>query len=75
MLAYKDLDKLETLDRVMRECMRLITAVPGLARKTVKETEVLGYRIPADTIDTIPSRLDSPGYCTRGSSAMLATYS
>jgi cytochrome P450 len=23
--------------------------VPGLARKTVKETEVLGYRIPADT--------------------------
>ncbi len=48
-LAYKDLDRLETLDRVMRECMRLVTAVPGLARKTVKETEVLGFRIPADT--------------------------
>jgi cytochrome P450 len=48
-LAYKDLDRLETLDRVMRECMRLVTAVPGLARKTVKETEVLGYRIPTDT--------------------------
>ena len=45
-LAYKDLDRLGTLDRVMRECMRLVTAVPGLARKTVKETEVLGYRIP-----------------------------
>jgi cytochrome P450 len=48
-LAYKDLDRLDSLDRVMRECMRLVTAVPGLARKTVKETEVLGYRIPADT--------------------------
>lgn len=48
-LAYQDLNRLETLDRVMRECMRLVTAVPGLARKTVKETEVLGYRIPADT--------------------------
>lgn len=48
-LRYADLDRVETLDRVMREAMRMVTAVPGLARKTVKETAVLGYRIPADT--------------------------
>jgi cytochrome P450 len=52
-LAYKDIDRLETLDRVMRECMRLVTAVPGLARKTVKDTEILGYRIPADTFVSV----------------------
>lgn len=34
---------------VMKEAMRLVTPVPVVARKTVKETEVLGVRIPADT--------------------------
>jgi cytochrome P450 len=48
-LAYADLDRLPTLDRVMRECMRLVTAVPGIARYTVKDTEILGYRVPAQT--------------------------
>ena len=48
-LAYGDIGRLETLDRVMRECMRLVTAVPGLARHTVKDTDVLGFRIPAGT--------------------------
>ena len=52
-LAYQDIDRLETLDRVMRECMRLVTAVPGLSRKTVKDTEILGYRIPADTFVSV----------------------
>ena len=44
-----ELDRLADLDLVMKECMRLVTAVPGLARKTVKDTEVLGFPIPADT--------------------------
>ncbi len=48
-VAYDDLDKLVSLDLVMREAMRIITAVPGVLRKTVKDTELLGYRIPADT--------------------------
>ena len=46
-LAYADLDRLETLNRVMRECMRMVTAVPGLARESVKDTGLLGYRVPA----------------------------
>lgn len=48
-VAYADLDRLAGLDLVMRESMRLITAVPGLMRKTVKDTELLGHAIPADT--------------------------
>jgi cytochrome P450 len=48
-IDYADQDVLVSLDLVMRECMRLVTAVPGVARKTVKDTEVLGITIPADT--------------------------
>ena len=44
----------------MRECMRLVTAVPGLARKTVKETEVLGYRIPNDTYVSVEPAEPAP---------------
>jgi cytochrome P450 len=46
-IDFDDQDKLGSLDLVMRECMRLVTAVPGVARTTVKDTEVLGVKIPA----------------------------
>jgi len=44
-----DHDRLPSLDLVMRESMRLVTPVPVVARRTVKETTVLGHRIPANT--------------------------
>jgi cytochrome P450 len=49
-LEYQQLDRLVSLDLVMRECLRLVTPVPALARKTVKATAILGYRVPADTM-------------------------
>lgn len=52
-LDNDDLDRLTSLDMVMRESMRMITPVPGVARKTVKDTELLGYHIPADTYMTV----------------------
>lgn len=52
-VAYADLNRLSALDLVMKECMRLVTAVPGVARMTVKDTEVLGRRIPANTYVTV----------------------
>jgi cytochrome P450 len=52
-LGYDDIDRLGSLDLAMRECMRLVTAVPGLMRKTVKDTEILGFRIPANTFVSI----------------------
>lgn len=48
-LDYDDLAKLELTDRVMKESMRLISPVHGIPRKTVKEVEFMGKRIPADT--------------------------
>jgi cytochrome P450 len=46
-VGYEDLDRLVSLDLVMKESMRLITPVPGVTRRTNRETELLGYRIPA----------------------------
>jgi cytochrome P450 len=43
-----ELDGLVSLDLVMRECLRLRSPVPVVVRRTVKDTEVLGTRIPAD---------------------------
>lgn len=48
-IDFADQDKLVSLDLVMKEAMRLVTAVPGVVRKTVKPTQVLGIDIPADT--------------------------
>ena len=47
--ALADHAALPSLDLVMKESMRLVTPVPVVARRTVKETSVLGHRFPADT--------------------------
>jgi cytochrome P450 len=49
-VAYDQLDRLVTLDLVMKESLRLVIPVPAVIRKTNRETELLGYRIPADTL-------------------------
>lgn len=46
-IEYADLERLESLDLVMKECMRLVTPVPGLVRRANRETELLGFRVPA----------------------------
>ena len=48
-IGYADLDRLVSLDLVMKEAMRLVTPVPGVTRRTNRETELLGFRIPAGT--------------------------
>lgn len=42
-----ELDRLTSLDLVMKESLRLRAPVPMLARKTVKDTTVQGVRVPA----------------------------
>jgi cytochrome P450 len=44
------LESLRTLDLVMKEALRLVAPVPTMARKTVKDTEVLGHHLPAGTL-------------------------
>ena len=54
--AHPTLEQLEGLtsfDLVMKECLRLLPPVPVLARQTVKETEILGFRIPEGRLTAV----------------------
>ncbi|WP_020672765.1 cytochrome P450 [Amycolatopsis nigrescens] len=44
------LERLRTLDLVIKEALRLVAPVPSMARMTVKDTEVLGRYLPAGTM-------------------------
>jgi cytochrome P450 len=46
-IGYEDLNKLVSLDLVMKESMRLVTPVPGVTRRANRETDLLGFRVPA----------------------------
>lgn len=48
-LAYGQLDKLELVDCVFKEALRLIPPVPSLPRRALKAFEFGGYHIPAGT--------------------------
>jgi cytochrome P450 len=45
--SYADLSRLVSLDLVMKEAMRIVSPVPGVARRANRDTELLGYRIRA----------------------------
>jgi cytochrome P450 len=47
--SMADLERLESIDLVMREALRLRAPVPVLVRYAVKDTVIQGVRIPADT--------------------------
>jgi cytochrome P450 len=49
-LDFEDIEKLTSLDLVMREALRLVSPVPALARRAVKDTEVLGHFVPEGTL-------------------------
>ena len=55
--SLADLDGLTSIDLVMKECLRLVPPVPVLARKTVKETEVMGHRVPAGRLVAVMMHL------------------
>jgi len=48
-LDIDDLDKLETLDLVINEALRLVTPLPFNVRRAVRDTSILGHYIPAGT--------------------------
>ncbi|GDY28545.1 cytochrome P450 [Gandjariella thermophila] len=61
------LDRLRTLDLVIRESLRLVAPVPSVMRKTVKATDVLGYYLPAGTLVAAQPSVNhfDPGCWTR----------
>jgi cytochrome P450 len=52
-LSLDALDQLTVLDLVIKEALRLVAPVPSLARKAIKDTELLGYYIPAGTFMSV----------------------
>jgi cytochrome P450 len=48
-LDFEDLERLTSLDLVMKEALRINAPVGGLFRETVKDTDLLGHYIPART--------------------------
>lgn len=53
-LGYDDLGRLTTLDRVMKESLRMCPPVPAQPRMAVKDTSVSGYFIPKGTMVSVP---------------------
>jgi len=49
-LTYEDLDRMKTISLVMKESLRLCAPVPSLPRKTVKDCEYKGFKIPKGTM-------------------------
>jgi cytochrome P450 len=47
------LDTLVSLDLVIKESMRLVTPVPSLVRRTVRDTDLLGHHVPSDTLVSV----------------------
>ncbi|MCH9767562.1 MAG: cytochrome P450 [Actinomycetia bacterium] len=55
-LDIEALEKLETYDLVINEALRMVTPLPFNFRQTVRDTDLMGFHIPADTaIMTWPS--------------------
>lgn len=48
-LDIEALEKLESLDLVINECLRMVTPLPFTIRRAVRDTEILGHYIPAGT--------------------------
>jgi cytochrome P450 len=48
-LDIESLEKLETLELVMNESIRMVTPVQWAMRRTVRDTDLLGYYIPEGT--------------------------
>lgn len=49
-LEYDDLGNMPVTQNVLFECLRLRPSVSFFARRTIKECEIEGHRIPADTM-------------------------
>ncbi len=60
-LDIESLEKLESLDLVMNEAIRLVTPVQWAMRRTVRDTELLGHYLPEGTnVTAFPGDESSP---------------
>ena len=48
-LDIEALEKLETFDLVINECLRMVTPLPFNVRRAIRDTEIQGFFVPAGT--------------------------
>lgn len=53
-LSYEDIEKMTSMNLVFDEVLRLHPSVQLMTRRTVRECEIGGYRVPANTMIFIP---------------------
>lgn len=53
-LDYEDLDKMVEMDKVFHESLRLHPSVPIMSRRTLRDCEIGGHHVPANTVLWIP---------------------
>ncbi|ROS01014.1 cytochrome P450 [Sinobacterium caligoides] len=49
-IEYEDLDNLPLLDNTVKEILRMHPSVMMMQRRTIRETEIGGHRVPANTV-------------------------
>jgi cytochrome P450 len=49
-IEYEDLDKLPLVDQAVKEALRMHPSVMMMQRRTIRETDIGGYRVPANTV-------------------------
>jgi cytochrome P450 len=52
-LTLDALDEMTVLDLIIKEALRLVAPVPSLARKAIKDTDLLGHDVPAGTFVSV----------------------
>jgi len=57
-LSYEDIENLRSLNLVFDEVLRLHPSVQLMTRRTVRECEIGGYRVPAHTMIYIPPMMN-----------------
>lgn len=53
-VGYDDLGRLDVLDRVMKESLRMCPPVPAQPRIAVKDTSIQGFFVPEGTMVSVP---------------------
>lgn len=54
-IEYEDLNSMEMIDHVFHEAQRLRPSVPLMTRRTIKECDIEGIRVPEDTMIFLPN--------------------
>jgi cytochrome P450 len=57
-LAYADTDALPSLGLVLKEAMRLVSPLPAMARRAIKDTELQGFFVPKGTMVQLTVQLN-----------------